>query len=345
MEKLDKELYDSHNSFLSNPLLLSIMLLTYGQYAEIPPKLSIFFNQAYEALFQKHDAAKGIYKRKLTTNLNIQDFSRLFSAFCLLTYDKRLFRFTLTEALELVDRAQEIVRIDVNSQDFLDDALQGVCLLVEDGIDFAFSHRSFQEYFVALFISKANLKFRAKIIEKCVKYIRSDNVIDLLYELDQELVEELVVVPWLSKFFDSIKCTNEVDIHGFHRYLQKYWQSFGVDMFGEMEKPIMFGGHDATKASFKLEIYLWFGKLSGIFGDYQEDVVEENAFICKYYKGSDRVEWKVDEIEVGNPVLIDLARTGTFFSLRSLNECLAALREIERKHREADATLDDLFGE
>ncbi len=53
---LRSELYAKHQSFLSNPLLLSIMLLTYCDIAHIPTKLSLFYDQAYESLFQKHDA-------------------------------------------------------------------------------------------------------------------------------------------------------------------------------------------------------------------------------------------------------------------------------------------------
>ena len=76
-------LFERHKSFLSNPLLLSIMLLTYGESADIPTKISLFYNQAYEALFQRHDALKGGYQRDRRTSLDIQDFARVFGAFCL----------------------------------------------------------------------------------------------------------------------------------------------------------------------------------------------------------------------------------------------------------------------
>jgi predicted NACHT family NTPase len=63
------KLYFSHRSFISNPLLLSMLLLTYEQIAEIPDKLHIFYEQAFEALYQKHDALKRQYRRRLYTNL------------------------------------------------------------------------------------------------------------------------------------------------------------------------------------------------------------------------------------------------------------------------------------
>ena len=53
LDELKDNLFESHASFLTNPLLLTIMLVTYGKYADIPNKLSLFYNQAFEALYQK----------------------------------------------------------------------------------------------------------------------------------------------------------------------------------------------------------------------------------------------------------------------------------------------------
>jgi len=64
LNDLRRGLFNNHRSFLSNPLLLSIMFLTYGESADIPNKLNIFYNQAYEALFQRHDALKGAFQRE-----------------------------------------------------------------------------------------------------------------------------------------------------------------------------------------------------------------------------------------------------------------------------------------
>lgn len=152
---LHKDLFNRHKSFLSNPLLLSIMLLTYGISADIPKKLSIFYNQAYEALFQRHDAIKGGFQRDRHCDLDIQDFSRVFSAFCILTLDKRLFQFSRSDAISYLDKAKDLVNITVNSEDFLEDLLQSICFLVEDGLLLVFAHRSFQEYFSAKFICDA----------------------------------------------------------------------------------------------------------------------------------------------------------------------------------------------
>jgi hypothetical protein len=59
IERLKGGLYKELKEFLSNPLLATIMLLTFDHSADIPTKLTAFYQQAFEALYQRHDAAKG----------------------------------------------------------------------------------------------------------------------------------------------------------------------------------------------------------------------------------------------------------------------------------------------
>ena len=163
---LKNGLFEKHKSFLSNPLLLSIMLLTYGYSADIPNKLSIFYNQAYEALFQRHDALKGAYKRSRETELDIQEFEKILCSFCIQSYDKRKAKFSRMEALELIDKAKKLTATDFRSYSFLTDLLQAVCILVEDGMFLTFAHRSFQEYFAARFIIRCPNETKGKLLFK-----------------------------------------------------------------------------------------------------------------------------------------------------------------------------------
>ncbi len=201
LNDLRNNLFQRHESFLSNPLLLSIMLLTYGQSADIPKKLSIFYNQAYETLFNRHDALKAGFQRDRLCDLDILDFSRIFAAFCVQTYDRRLFQFSRSDALTFLEKAKKAVTIEVDSENYLDDSLQSVCLLVEDGLLLVFAHRSFQEYFVARFINAATPKIQRRLIDRFYDNMRRDSVIYLLYELNQDLVERELLIPKLNQLF------------------------------------------------------------------------------------------------------------------------------------------------
>jgi hypothetical protein len=209
IEKLKSGLFKSHSYFLSNPLLLSIMLLTYGDSADIPKKFASFYEQAYTALFQKHDALKSGYRRERRTDLDVYEFSRLFSAFSAITYNKRAFRFSLVEAVSYVNQSKRVSGArDVSAEGFLDDARQAVCLLIEDGLDLAFVHRSFQEYFVAKFINEADSSIQGSYINNISSYkvktgFDIDSVLRILYEMNPVLVEDYYLIPGLDKLFGT----------------------------------------------------------------------------------------------------------------------------------------------
>lgn len=64
-KEFDKKLYRTHKGFSDNPLLLTIMLMTYEEFAEVPSKMHLLYQEAYTVLSKKHDASKGGYKRAL----------------------------------------------------------------------------------------------------------------------------------------------------------------------------------------------------------------------------------------------------------------------------------------
>jgi predicted NACHT family NTPase len=223
---LKSHLFRKHESFLSNPLLLSIMLITYGYSADIPNKLSVFYNQAFEALFQRHDALKGAFNRKKETKLDIQEFSKILSTFCVLTYEQRKFKFSRIEALEFIDQAKELSCYDFNSSSYLTDLLQSVCLLVEDGLFIYFTHRSFQEYFTAKFIVESSTETKKILLKKYQSHLRDDSVYKLVYELDPDFMEFEIIVPFIDKLFKQIKVNKNIGISHYLRFLKLMWNKF-----------------------------------------------------------------------------------------------------------------------
>ena len=47
---LKGKLFESHQEFAENPLLLTIMLMTFEQFAEVPSKMYVFYREAFPAL-------------------------------------------------------------------------------------------------------------------------------------------------------------------------------------------------------------------------------------------------------------------------------------------------------
>ncbi|WP_083277115.1 NACHT domain-containing protein [Sphingobium phenoxybenzoativorans] len=151
--ELKSGLYKKHKSFLSNPLLATIMLLTYDQTAEIPTKVTSFYKQAFETLYQRHDATKGVYKRGHYAGLPMDEYERIFSAFCYRSYANSKFEFSDGELGKLFRDAVAYCQMDVEADLVVKDSMESVCLIQKEGLDNVFAHRSFQEYFTAIFVS------------------------------------------------------------------------------------------------------------------------------------------------------------------------------------------------
>lgn len=216
--ELETNLYESHTSFASNPLLLNIMLLTFDNYADIPEKLHLFYSNAFETLYSKHDATKAGYKREMLSTLSYDSFKKVFAYFCFMTYIKGLTEFTYEELQETLKRIK-IPRIEFDIDNYIFDLVNSLCLIYKEGFSYTFAHRSFQEYFTAVFLrelSDINLqKYAIQMIRREPERASQDNVFEMLYDMIEEKFEKNILLPILSDYEDSIPADED-----------KYWFYF-----------------------------------------------------------------------------------------------------------------------
>ena len=203
---LESGLYDRHESFASNPLLLNIMLSTYNDYAEIPQKLHLFYYQAFDTMFSKHDATKS-YRRKMLSDLSSDTFKECFAIFCLLTYQKAKTEFTFPEIEEIFKKFPPRIKNVLNIGDFIDDLGNALCVLYREGNRYKFTHRSFQEYFVAYFLNiQTDSKMRDYsflLIESGKFSTSADSVFPMLEDMSTQRFNNNILIPLLNKFEES----------------------------------------------------------------------------------------------------------------------------------------------
>lgn len=332
-------LFEKHESFLSNPLLLSIMLLTYGQNAEIPSKLSIFYNQAYEALFQRHDANKGGFSREKRTNLDIQDFSRVFSLFSLQTYEKRRFKMSRTDCLGYIEKSRDNLNKKFQPEDYLVDLLSAACLLMEDGLEISYSHRSFQEYFVSLQISSSSPDIQEQLVNRYWKNMVSDNVIYLLSEINPELVERVLIIPKLKVLFEEIGVINKVGVTHTAKYLKKVYKALCIN------QDRLFATMDGVDANYSSVVHLAVALCDTYKNPGEEYFNKSKAeMLEKYGDGINRVNYLTKNLSYKSPIMADLINSKGAFSREYLQAAYDALKILKNKHDNRSRDLGFLLG-
>ncbi|CAM3762163.1 NACHT domain-containing protein [Sphingobacterium prati] len=203
---------DTHHieSFLKNPLLLSLYLLTFQSHASIPDKKYIFYRRVINALFSEHDSKTKLgFIREKQCGLDQEGFEEILKSFSFLSYFGDHFVFDsdyTTKQIGLIKRKKEI-KFDTSL--FLKDLKLAISLWVDDDGQLSFSHRSLQEYFCALFISELKDEENKRVYDKILKIFETrgrvgaskeiDNLLDLLREMDEYNFHKNFYLPMLNE--------------------------------------------------------------------------------------------------------------------------------------------------
>lgn len=204
IDLIENESSRKHDYFLQNPLMVTIMLLTFDQSKDIPTKRSALYRRAFEALYERHDASKGIFKRDHHAGLPMDEFEKIFSTFCFGTYTNGLSDFPETQLVPLFREACTIANIDENPEDIARDASESACLIVKEGHDFVFCHRTFQEYFTAVYLRDYRGEDISQLYDLAMSRGQGENVIEFIYEMDKHAFEVHYVIPRLKNIVASI---------------------------------------------------------------------------------------------------------------------------------------------
>lgn len=190
---------------LMTPLLVSLLILSYREYPKIPEKLHLYYHNVFEALFEKHDAnvKLGFYRDKMS-GLEKDDFLKVISLLSFNSYFRSDFIFTDYLLTDYIKEASTYFSqfFKMNVDNFKKDLISTVCLIIPDGIDYTFIHRSFQEYFTAYFIKDLE---GAQIVGIFPKIVKNPFLLSLCRELNEEKLIKHIYLPCIDEFIGEYK--------------------------------------------------------------------------------------------------------------------------------------------
>ncbi|WAJ39331.1 NACHT domain-containing protein [Pseudomonas sp. GOM7] len=211
-EKIKKSIKESKSkhiaSFLKNPLLLSLYILTYQSNSSIPTKKYVFYRRVINALFSEHDSKTKLgFERETKCRLQQEDFEKVLKAFCFVSYFDEAFSFEHDELISRLDKVKtEISELRFSPTDFTSDMKIAISLWIEDGGITTFAHRSLQEYFAALFIKDLDDQNKEQVYAQILKKLESiatlneiENFLSLCEEMDEASFNKNLAIPILEE--------------------------------------------------------------------------------------------------------------------------------------------------
>lgn len=209
-----------YNSYLSSPLLLSMFIMTFNSYPELPKSKGKFYWNVYDTLCTKHDAftKHGGYQHERKTGLQNEDFEQILKWFSFTSLFKGKFSFDNQYFTELLKKIKSKLNLDCNIDNLKEDLTVAISIIIIDGLEYKFPHKSLQEYFSALLIKEQSTETKEDIYKnKFVQFSRhtfdrNDNFWNLCNEIDNVAFTKYFILYYLQEFIDKIDFSNNESI-------------------------------------------------------------------------------------------------------------------------------------
>ena len=201
----------------NTPLLLTLFAITYNARQFKPDSLSEFYNLIFPTMLYRHDRMKIGYERERKARLTDYQMEKIFESLSFFSLKEDKTHFGSSDFRRYLKSASELVRIDENLEDkLIDDITRITALIVPDGYDsYSYAHKSIQEYFSAVFISKIDESKRNKFYKKMLlsydEFRKWENVLLFLATIDDYGYKKYFLLPTRKKAL-SLSQTGKVEL-------------------------------------------------------------------------------------------------------------------------------------
>lgn len=191
------------DELLTTPLMVTLFVMTYRAKLIIPDSLSKFYEELFSVLIYKHDRTKPGYQREFKSGLNESELQEWFEILCFISKNENKLVFNSRQ--DLLDCIKKSISKKFQKEDpsaLLEDISKNLCLIIRDGNNYSFIHRSIQEFFVASFFKKRPQDLAEKTYEHLdIKSTKYKAEIRFLSEIDSYRYKKYLLKPSLENFF------------------------------------------------------------------------------------------------------------------------------------------------
>ncbi|MGL6099096.1 MAG: NACHT domain-containing protein [Fusobacteriaceae bacterium] len=198
--------------FLGTPLLASLIYRAFSYKKNLPTSKVEFYSQVFDALYQEHDlSTKRGYLRKI--ELPKIEFTKVLSEFAFSNITSLRIEFTQSEMINSLEQLKAKLGQSYSSANLLGNFHKEVPLFRKESNSYYWSHKSMQEYFIALHISQLGSN-KEELMRKMVLSPRNQqylNIFYFLYELEPLIFKKIVldeIVQDIEIFFS--KCSDNI---------------------------------------------------------------------------------------------------------------------------------------
>lgn len=191
---------------IRTPLLLTLLAILYKSEESIPENLIDFYDKLFYILYTRHDSTKPGFKREIRSGLTERKFEEVFEAFCFLSRKAQKVSLTRRQAIEFSEKALSITKRSCDESDFINDCCKVACMLIEEGMDYHFIHKSVQEFYSARFLSRRADDFAISFYNHALDHFPEwQQEINFLETLDKLRATEHFKIPAINKIKAHIK--------------------------------------------------------------------------------------------------------------------------------------------
>lgn len=191
---------------LTTPLMVTLLVIRYKAYQEVPANLPEFFEDLFTILLSRHDKTKPGFVRTRRCKLNDRRMQNVFEAFCFEVKRRGNLAFSAKDAHKLASQAIQIEKQDADESNFVEDIVKVTCLVLDEGGVLQFIHKSVQEYYAAAFVSRLTEAAGKKFYEgmRAGAWRHWSAELAFLQSLDAYRFNRWFAVPDLETFFEKV---------------------------------------------------------------------------------------------------------------------------------------------